>query len=97
MSKWSPDKKRRKKIQRAQREHDRKNNRALRKKSGKVNDTDPLVTFLYLLMRNDMSTGKVEELVREATIVIDGDRESAFSNGYLAQYAQHLAKRLRKR
>lgn len=95
MSRWFPNEKRRKEISEAQRAHDIATNKDLRKKSGKVNDTDPLVTFLYVLMRDELPTGRVEDLMRQATLIIKGDGDVAFSNGFLARYAQHLAKRLR--
>lgn len=39
-------------------------NLALRRESGRVNDDRPLVSFLYLLMRDHMAAGVVEESVR---------------------------------
>ncbi len=34
--------------------------------SGRVASRDPLVHFLYLVMRSDLPAGRVHELVREA-------------------------------
>lgn len=60
----------------------------LRKKSGEVSYSDPLTTFFYLLMRNELAAGKVEELVRES---VDCAEECLFTNGWLAHYANNLA------
>lgn len=61
-------------------------------RSGSVNDKDPLVTFLYILMRDHLPTGIVEEIVEKHTYH-DG---MTYTNGWLAEYAQDLAERLKK-
>lgn len=63
-------------------------NDALHKRSGEVMDDDPLVRFLYLLMRDHLPTGVVEGLVHSEDKVIH------FTNGFLARYAQDMAARL---
>lgn len=53
---------------------------------------DKLTSFLYELMRDHMPCGIVEKLVQTS----QSDGESVeYTNGYLAQYAQNLAKKLR--
>lgn len=55
---------------------------------------DWLTCFLYLLMRDTAAVGTVEEIVRE----IEQDPQTgdnSYTNGWLAQYAKHLADRLR--
>lgn len=59
----------------------------LQLRSGDVSSDDPLVSFLYELMRDHVVPGKVEELVQNAV-------PSNFTNGYLANYAIDLAARL---
>jgi hypothetical protein len=50
------------------------------------------VAFLYELMRDHLPPGKVEELVRNS-VDHQGERWE-FTNGYLAMYADDLARRL---
>lgn len=65
---------------------------ALRERSGKVESDDPLVSFLYQLMRDHLAPGVVESLMA------DVDKQpSLFTNGWLASYAKDMAERLRKK
>jgi polyhydroxyalkanoate synthesis regulator phasin len=64
----------------------------LREISGSVTYSDPLTTFLYLLMRNDLPAGTVEALVRES---VNSAEECTFTNGWLAHYAHNLAEELK--
>lgn len=64
----------------------------LRKRSGEISSKDPLVAFLYDLMRDHLTVGKVEKLVSEAEVSSNAD----YTNGWLAKYAKDVAKRLRK-
>lgn len=77
-------------------DHDAKSTAELRKVSGSVEfPADWLTSFLYILMRDSTPTGKVESLVR---MVETESREGpvVYTNGWLAQYAKHLADRLRE-
>lgn len=66
----------------------------MREKSGQVNDARPLVNFLYLLMRDKLTCGGVEDLMLK---IEDCDNEEIqYTNGWLAQYAQDVAWRLTK-
>ena len=49
-----------------------------------------LVTFMYLLMRDHLPAGTIEQ------IIVDIDKQESFilSNGYLGQYAEDIEKRL---
>ena len=67
-------------------------NAALRERSGAVTDDRALVSFLYELMRDHVTPGDVESLVR--TVESEDGPECLFSNGWLAQYAKDLADRL---
>lgn len=69
------------------------NTERMRAASGNVTVGDPLVTFLYLLMRNIAPTGALEDLVAEAHDAADA--AVVFTNGWLAEYAQDMAARLR--
>ena len=64
----------------------------MRERSGEVTISSPLVCFLYLLLRQGMPAGAVEELVMEAEVA--GNAEVDYTNGWLAKYADDLAKRL---
>jgi hypothetical protein len=65
---------------------------ALYDASGNVRSDDPLVAFLYLLMRDEMPVGRVDRLVIEVARHDGFD----FTNG-LAQHARHLADELRRK
>lgn len=64
---------------------------ALRERSGQVQVNSRLVSFLYDLMRDHLPPGKVEELVQNAEDVPD----VAYTNGWLAKYAEDLSNRLK--
>lgn len=61
----------------------------MREASGCVDDASPLVRFLYLLMRDEVALGVVEDLAIKAT-----GQMAQFTNGWLAKYAQDVATRL---
>lgn len=66
--------------------------RAMRARTGRVDDDRPLVAFLYLLARDHLPTGVIEEA---AAGRIDKSRgRTQFTNGHLARWAQDLARRL---
>lgn len=67
-------------------------NEDLRELSGSVNINSRLVGFLYDLMRDHLTPGIVEELVREAMI----EPNINYTNGWLAKYAEYLANNLMK-
>jgi hypothetical protein len=67
-------------------------NNALRERSGNINAPGKLISFLYVLMRDHLPPGKVEELIRETEL--EGNGENQYSNGWLAQYSIDLAARL---
>ena len=70
--------------------NDVKKNLELRKVSGNISTKNQLVSFLYLLMRDELSTGKVEKMVRQ----IEEDVTVLYTNGWLAQYSIYLAESL---
>jgi hypothetical protein len=65
---------------------------ALRERSGQVRSDDPLVSFLYQLMRDHLASGVVEGLMGDAE-----KQPILFTNGWLANYAKDIAERLRKK
>ena len=71
-------------------------NARMRKRSGYKQTHDPLVEFLYILMRDEVPCGIVESKASEA---INSQKSSPdgvmFTNGWLAEYAKDLAERLR--
>lgn len=62
--------------------------------SGRVASDDPLVAMLYTLMRDHLPTGVVAELVRDAAATTP---PCEYTNGWLAQYAMHLAETLHRK
>lgn len=64
---------------------------ALRERSGSVDSSDPLVSLLYILIRDHLPLGVVEEVMMRHC----GPGDSRFTNGWLATYCKDLAKRLR--
>lgn len=73
-------------------------NKRVRLASGEINDERRLVAFLYVLMRDHLTPGHVEEIMRSHIEV--GNRPLGepvmYTNGWLASYAQDLADRLEK-
>lgn len=65
--------------------------RKMRIKSGKINSHSKLICFLYLLMRDMITPGKVENLILD----MDKAESYQFTNGWLAKYAENIAKRLK--
>ena len=65
-------------------------NEAMRKRTGEVYDTRPLVSFLYLLMRDDVTPGRIETLMDK----FGHEPVAVFTNGHLARLAQDIAERL---
>jgi hypothetical protein len=65
-------------------------NEALRDRSGAVRINSRLVSFLYELMRDHLTPGKIEEIVRSS----EKDPDVLYTNGWLARYAEDLANRL---
>lgn len=67
--------------------------RDMRERSGVIDSTDPLVSFLYILMRDHLATGIIEEIMLNH--VEHGQSESHFTNGWLANYCKDIAARLK--
>jgi hypothetical protein len=68
-------------------------NQGLRDRSDYVNSSDPLVSFLYILIRDHLPCGTVEGIYQKH---VAGTGDSEFCNGYLALYAKDLARRLQE-
>jgi len=54
---------------------------------------DPVVAFLYLLMRDRLTPGAVESIMEQVEPA-KGQRYR-FTNGYLARYSKNIRNRLR--
>lgn len=65
-------------------------NNDLREKSGTIKSNDPLVCFLYLLMRDHVPVGTITKIV---TASIE-DEEMVYTNGFLANFAKYTAEQL---
>ena len=66
----------------------------LRMASRQVNSDDPLVLFLYQLMRDHVSAGVVSSILDEVDIA---SGEQQYTNGFLAEFATIAAKEIRRR
>lgn len=64
-------------------------NEDMRDRSGNVTIKCKLTSFLYDLMRDHLAVGEIEELIQDST-----PDEVTYTNGWLAQYAHDLARRL---
>lgn len=60
----------------------------------KTNNQNKIITLLYLLMRDDITCGRMEEIIMQ----LEKSKNSKFtlSNGYLGAYAKEIFKRLIK-
>ena len=71
----------------------------LLKDSGHFETEDPLVVFLYLLMRDKLTPGEVSTLLHQTAgrpdVGVGAGYENRLTNGWLAQYADWLARELR--
>lgn len=65
----------------------------LREGSGNIKINSRLVSFLYELMRDYLPPGTVEKIVQAS----DSEQNVHYTNGWLAQYAEHIANRLKDR
>ena len=65
---------------------------AMRIRSGKVTSDDRLVEFLYDLMICSLTPGAVETLMSKNT-----GKQARYTNGWVAQYAKDVAKRLQEK
>lgn len=63
-----------------------------RRASGTFSCADPQVSFLYQLLRDHVTPGVMERIVREVELE---PQPITYTNGWLAKYADHLAARLR--
>lgn len=68
---------------------------AMRARSGSVDSSDPLVCFFYLLGRDALSLGQIEDLVARCNTELGAER-CEYSNGWLARWAEDLVVRLRR-
>lgn len=56
---------------------------------------DKLVTFLYVLMRDEVTLGTIERIMKEH-VDLTGGNDVLYSNSHLEEYARLLADRLMK-
>lgn len=71
-------------------------NKKMRLRTGGATTTDPLVVFLYLLMRDVVPSGTIEQKASEAIISCQrGEGSIIFTNGYLSGHAADLAERFK--
>jgi hypothetical protein len=66
----------------------------LRELSGSVQSNDAVICFLYLLARDHLPTGVIEQLLIDAKSATADHDGALYTNGYLAQYAAYVAQQL---
>ena len=76
----------------AQKDFEENEKDALRERSGKITSTDKFVAFIYQLIRDHVLLADVERCVLDNTGPYTD--EFIFTNGYLANYAKDVVKRL---
>lgn len=64
--------------------------KAMRERSGRVQIDSKLVSFLYQLMRDHVTPGVIEEVLNDSV----HESDVVYTNGWLAKYAEDIAKRL---
>ena len=69
-----------------------KASKTMKKDSGEVKSDDKLMCFLYLLGRDHMPLGVIENIMLK---ISDEKGAVEYSNGWLANYSQNVANRLR--
>jgi len=70
-----------------------------------MKQSDPLVVFFYILLRDHLPAGTVELIMRDhvelplprAPSIAEKPTQPAFSNRHVEAYAKEIAKRLSKR
>lgn len=70
---------------------DKNQMKRIRKKSGNIDYNNKLIAFLYILMRDDITPGRIENIMINHIF----DAKSEYSNGWLAKYAEDIAERLK--
>jgi len=69
---------------------DTKNRDEMFQKSGEIELSDPLVAFLYVMLRNGAGPGVIHEALENMT-----NQPMRYTNGWLAQYAKYVAEKMR--
>ena len=69
-------------------------NEEMRELSGNKVSKDALTQFFYLLLRDGLPAGKVEAIIENMPAK---GIEAVFTNGWIAGYAENLAKRLKSK
>lgn len=69
-------------------------NEKMRARSGRVVSRDRLTSVIYELIRDHVPPSTLEKIVRDLDMAgVDG--ETLFTNGWLASYAEDMARRIR--
>lgn len=71
--------------------HDKECKR-MREKSGNISSDSKLVEFIYILARDHLTTGQIDMLIDDH--VSDRFEKTYYTNGWLAEWAKDVAKRL---
>lgn len=69
-----------------------RSNEAVKERSGEKRSDKVLVAFLYLLIRDHLPAGTVEQLASEVSA--SGAMPASFTNGWLAGHAEDIARSL---
>ena len=66
-------------------------NEKYRERTGNEISKDKLIGFLYLLVRDHITPGKLEKIMLD----ISNEKEYHFTNGFLARYVKDVKERLK--
>lgn len=69
-------------------------NEEVRIASGEFKSTDPLTLLFYLLMRDKLPAGEVEQIIMDMEKSLAKNESVEYTNGWLAQYAFNLSSRI---
>lgn len=64
----------------------------IRERSGEVDSTDKMVAFFYLLIRDHITPGLMEQVIKQNDLTTI--EKTQFSNGWLAEYCKDIVERL---
>jgi len=60
-------------------------------RSGEVESTDPLLAFIYVMIRNGAGPGVIFDALDNMT-----DETMRYTNGWIAEYAKYVTEKMRK-
>lgn len=78
--------------QESRREIQNARNSHIRLESGELDDNQRIIAFLYILVRDHIPPGILEEILTNHVLVHDEDDIVEYTNGWLLEYVRDVAK-----